>query len=239
MDTFPITLFPPLKTRPLLAGQTEDGGTSFVGPGQVLDWSDGGWWVVQYSGITLLTPTQIRLWRALGMRLSGGSSEMIIPVLDRAQAPWPAGVPVATPLVPHSDGTPFSDGSLYAGTTLVYQLEAAIAEGATSARIRRVAGGDLVGGELLSLTHTVAGKRMYGLEGVWPVDGEADLFDVTFGPHARGPALAAADVDFETPGFVGKLISGNGEHWPAIDHPNMADAAIMFVESFDYLREAA
>lgn len=236
MDTFPAHLFPQLNWRIWPVGVTIDGGAPIGGGrGQTLDWSGGGFWALSCSGISLLTPAQIRLWRALMMRLRGGTVEMVFPVPDRAQMPWENGIPLPTPLVPHSDGTSFSDGTLYAGRSIVYQLVDAVAEGASTARVRRISGGAIVGGELFSPTYADAGKRMHLIDGVYPVAGEPDQFDITFGMVTHGDLAAGAGLDFENIGFVATLVGRDGAEWPEINHPNIATADLIVAESNAYL----
>lgn len=236
MDTFPSDLFPQLEWQLWPVGATVDGGSPIGrGRGQTLDWSGGGFWALSIAGVSLLDPDQIRLWRALMARLRGGATEMIFPIPDRAQMPWLGGRPLPPPLVPHGDGSPFSDGSLYAGRNIVYELVQDLDEGAMSARVKRVAGGAIKGGELLTLVYDDAGPRAHLLDGAWPVDGQPDQYDVTFIMPAWGDLGPGADVDFERPRFVASLVGRDGAEWPKIVHPNTSTVDLVVAESFAYL----
>ncbi|RYG84701.1 MAG: hypothetical protein EON59_13250, partial [Alphaproteobacteria bacterium] len=164
MDTFPLCSFPPATRRPMLAGLTVESGPALVGPGQTIDWSAGGWWVLMLGNMSLRTPAQRRLWQAMMMRLRGGATEIIVPFPFGDLAPWPGGKPSGPILTTHSDGSSFSDGSLYSQPSLAYSLGEAVLDGDTQACIRRGNGANLQGGEFFTFVHADAGPRVYGIE---------------------------------------------------------------------------
>lgn len=238
MDTFPICSFPPSERRLMLAGMVADSGPALVGPGQSIDWSGGGWWVLSYGGMLLRTTVQRKLWNVMMMRMGGGSTEIIVPFLFGELAPLPVGQAPGPVLTTHSDGTSFSDGGLYSQSGLTFTLEGAIEDGDTSARVRRVAGGDIIGGEPFTLVHADAGPRAYMIEGVTAVEGEADLYDIDFGPPSRGAAADGDLVDFDNVRSVMTILNAS-EAWPTRQHRTPTPAQATFVESFTYLDPTA
>ena len=234
MDTFPLCSFPPSERRLMLAGMVADSGPALVGPGQSIDWSAGGWWVLVLGGMHLRTVTQRKLWNAMMMRLGGGSTEIIVPLPFGELAPWAPGQSPGPVLTTHSDDSTFDDGAEYSQSGLSYVLDGAIEDGATAARVRRLAGGDIVGGEPFTLVHEDTGPRAYMIESVQPVEGEADLFDIEFGPPTRGSADDEAVVDFDNVRSV-MTIANAAEAWPTRQHRTPTPAQATFVESFQYL----
>ena len=238
---FPGALLRPGSIRPALMGQDVGGGATLVGPEQTAELSGGGWWTLDYDLGDRPGVNRLKLIRAMLMQMRGGTAEVVMPFVDEPQAPWPAGYGPGTPggagptLTPFSDDSPFSDGAMFSQPRIRFTLAAPIAENATEATLTRVAGGDLIGGELLTFDHAVAGPRAYCLDSVEQTG--ADTFTIGFGPPAREAEGAGVLADFENPRCVMKMLA-SGSAWPTITRGWKAASSMRFVESFDYLAEA-
>ena len=234
---FPSALLRPNSLRPALIGQTVGGGATLVGPEQSAELSGGGWWTLDYGLGDRPGVVRLKLIRALLMRMSTGGGEVVMPFLDEPQAPWPDANGVRGPvLTSFSDGASFSDGSLFSQPGIVFNLAQPLAENAGEAQVTRVLGGDLIGGELFTLEHPVAGPRAYCVDSVEQTGDDAFTFG--FGPPAREAAGAGDLADFANPRCVMRLVNGSGDAWPTITRGWKAASTLRFVESFDYLMEA-
>lgn len=228
---FPLELFPADSFQIFPAATASSGGAALNGPGQRVDWSGGGWWVGALGGVVLWQPDQIRAWRALAMHARNGG-EIIMPVIDWAQRPFPEGL-TDLPPVPHADGAPFHDGALYASRVLNYELAEAVQEGDMTALVRRVLGAPLRGGEFFTPVHEASGPRLHCIEAV--SEETAGVSEVLFGCPWREDSAAGAFLDFERPRLTMEILSAPQELWPRIEAPFEATVGFTFSESFDYL----
>ncbi|HEY1630794.1 MAG TPA: hypothetical protein VGF56_05730 [Rhizomicrobium sp.] len=229
IETFQNTLFPSVGLQWALAGTVVTGGQPISGPPPAPDISGGGWWTAQCD-IKLLTSTaEIRMWRALAVRLGSGAVPIVVPVIDVAQ-PWPAGFTGAA-LVPHSDGSPFSDGSLYETGIISYAVTGDASLRATSMQVTRSMGSAIKGGEFFTLTGPTYGDRLYLIGAVTDVDG--DLFSISFLPPLREDYADGTFADFQKPRCTMKLsASALSSIWPKIERPYRGQPSITFEETF-------
>lgn len=238
---FPGALLRPGSIRPALLGQDVGGGATLVGPEQSAELSGGGWWGLDYDLGDRPGVNRLKLIRAMLMQMRGGTAEIVMPFVDEPQAPWPSGYGPGTPggvgpfLTPFSDGSLFADGSQFSQPRIVFNLTAAIAENAGEATLTRISGGELIGGELFTFDHPIAGPRAYCVDSVEQTGAEA--FTIGFGPPVREAVAADVLADFENPRCVMKLLA-SGSAWPTVTRGWKAASSMRFVESFDYLAEA-
>lgn len=194
MDYWPSTLFPAPEIRWRLQNRVINGGQPVVGPGRLSGTIGAGLWVCEMSGIWLHRPEQLRVARALDMILDGGLTPIVVGTCETSFAPW------ARPIdpVPHSDGSPFSDETFYAGAAPEGSVLADAPLRSTKLRISLPTGVSLLGGEAFSIKHPVWGERRYQ---VARVSGD----EVTFRPELREAVKAGAEVHFHNPGCVMRL----------------------------------
>lgn len=214
-------------------GTDASGGLSLGGPGQEVDWSAGGMWAGETGALKLYHPAQWRVWRMLCLHIQGGG-EVVVPIADQPQRPFAEGQTVL-PGVPHSDGSPFSDGSLYQTNALRYELAEPVKEGDTHAVIRRLSGAPLRGGEWWTLIHPGPGPRAYCIGGLDPEVN--DVREVWFGCPMRSDMAAGSPIDFENPRTTVKNITPVKSLWPKAEPPFKAEVNFQFVESLAYLEQ--
>jgi hypothetical protein len=224
-DMFPLTR---LRWRPV--GVAVTGGQPISGPPDTAETSGGGWWRCDMTIKRLSTPREIRQWRAFLGRLGNGTTPIIMPVVDICQ-PWPNGYTGALPGVPHSDGAPFSDGSLYQTRSIAYELVDDVPLRAQQLRLRRKTGGILMGGEYLTISGPLYGPRLCCISQVVAVAGDVFTVDVSGFPLPREDYAAGTDADLETPRCMMKAdVESLADAWMEIERPFRGQPRISFVE---------
>lgn len=229
---FPLASLPVGSFRAALIGSDETGGAALGGPGQVIDWSAGGFWAFELDGLQLWEPDHFRLYRALLLACRGGG-EIDVPVIDDPQRPFPEGM-TDSASIPFSDGATFSDGTGFLGEDLAFELETAAQEGDVVMTLRRTVGAPLRGGEYLTLVHAAAGPRAYCVETVGEEDAEG-RFEIAFGAPLREDAPDGLAADFQRPRCRSRLLTPWSEAWPKVEAPFEAEVGLRFVEGFAHL----
>lgn len=229
---FPLSSLPVGSFRAALIGSDETGGAALSGPGQVVDWSAGGFWVFELDGLQLWEPDHFRLYRSILMACRGGG-EIDVPIIDDPQRPFPEGMTDSGP-VPFSDASTFSDGTGFLGEDLQFTVEESAQEGDVVMVLRRTIGAPLRGGEYKTLVHAAAGPRAYCIETVGEED-VAGVFEVAFGAPLREDVTAGTAVDFQRPRCRARLLTPWSEAWPKVEAPFEAEVGLRFVESFAHL----
>lgn len=84
---FPTRLFNPGTMNARLVGAQQSGGRSLSGIVQNADLSGGGYWVVEFGDIALLSPDKVLAWRRLSAVLAGGATPVLVPLGDRRHQP--------------------------------------------------------------------------------------------------------------------------------------------------------
>lgn len=187
----------------------------------------GGLWVCEMTAIELWTPQQLHLAAAMELQLEVGITPIIVPRFAHHLAPLPEGATL-NPTSPHSDGTPFSDGSLYVGQGIEATTAASAALRATTLQITLTAIAALLGGEPFSIVHPTKGKRLYGIASIQAI--EDGVATVTIKPPLREATPAGTNLDFDDPGCVMTLAN---EDWLSpLDASHEQTAAPVFVEYF-------
>ena len=225
MDTWPINLFAPRSVRWRLQGVSNSGGTSVSGLNRFARTDGGGFWVCQMSGIWLRRRDHLLAMRALEGLLAGGVATILVPSCECRLKPLPVEVTTCGGTVPHSDGSPFSDGTEYVSGAIEITAAAAALR-ATSLTISIVTGSGLRGGEHFSIDHTTKGRRMYRVIRV----GEAGV--VTIDPPLREAITADTILDFDNPSLPMRILNPD-DFFGAIELGRFAEAAPLFQESFD------
>lgn len=109
---------------------TRSGGTSIGGVSRTIR-TDRGWWRVAYRGVALPNAAARKMWNAIGVGLGGRSGLL-------AAATWQNDLAsnAGAVLVSHSDGSSFSDTSLYSQPAIRIEMATEAARGATSVTLR-------------------------------------------------------------------------------------------------------
>jgi len=188
------------KTSDLIvAGSEVDGGTSLAGYSDVVETSGGGYWQWTLSNASFGGRQADRrdvqvFWDMLDGLMLGGSVAAFV-FCDRHLQPIG---PIQT--VPHSDGTPFSDGSEYLS-------------GQASAKVLAVNNGQAGGLNCTSLdiafvaSRQISGKFSYEGANGWGIRAakptSVETIDgglrITFVPPIRGGIAVGDPLDFDNP----------------------------------------
>ncbi len=155
--------------------------------------TDRGWWSIVYKGVPLGTPGERKSWNAIGVHMGGRVGLMAVPVWSFDSAAWPAGAVHGATLVPHSDGTTHSDGTYYSQPSILVQMAAAAALGATSVTLRAVHNIAELTGIRWSYNHALYETGFPTL-----IDGDEWTMPVFPAIRAAIPADAWLDVDLPT-----------------------------------------
>jgi len=189
---FPTGRFGFLEQEIDLERQTLKGGTALNGEQDVTSTDGGGRVFAEFANGSLVDRDKTMAWRALLGVLEEGVTRIVVPFCDIRHQPYGG-----RHRVPHSDGTPFSDGTLYVGGGPIATAAAAAALRATSLRLNITLAQPLLGGEWFTVVHPTKGERAYKVRGV---DGQtAAAATVRFVPPLREAVPAGTTIDFRDP----------------------------------------
>lgn len=180
---------------------TLSGGKSLSGYEDVIRTDGGGYWLADYTNSRFGGRTEERLnktlaWRALNSGMLGGSVAINVDFCDRLHQPVGD-----LALVPHSDGTPFSDDTLYQSPGAQCSVVAVVNGQAGGSRstvmdIRLVSQRPLLAGERASYE----GRNGWGYRAlsIYNVeDRGSGVTRITFEPPIRGGIAAGDTLDFD------------------------------------------
>jgi len=171
------------------------GGTSLSGADDTIATDGGGRWFAQFSEPYLDEPVIAKTWRALSAHLSG-ARPIIVRLCDARHQPAGGFVEV-----PHSDGTPLSDDTLYvSGETDVRAATDAPLRATTLAVDVVSLPEDLTGGERFSIQHPTMLDRAYEISDI-----DVDAGTITFEPPLREAVSAGTPINFEDPRCVMRI----------------------------------
>jgi hypothetical protein len=188
MRTFHPCSFQFKSTNIRRVGSVTDGGTSLSGISDKIESDGGGYLQADFTNGTTRTKAQGNAWRAITDGLGGGATAIIV-MLCAERLFQPVG---AMASVPHSDSTPFDDGSLYSSGGADYTATAPAALRATSMTIAGTSELPLIGGELFSILHETWGWRAYRINAI-------DGATINFLPPLREAIAADTQLEFDTP----------------------------------------
>jgi hypothetical protein len=230
--TFPTHLFNPARTLVRPAGSTLEGGESLAGESDTIRTDGGGYWVVSFLGIELVTPDLIRAWRAWEDELQQGVTKVLVPIADIRLAPRPlVGKSLAVPsdLKPTTAELYFPEAVGFSTPLMAAKITDAAALRATQVNIDVLHGSRLKGGEMFTIDHDVMGHRIYRVGRVLSRDGQEATVKIT--PPLREAIDADTNIDFDWPVVVGKLVPEN-DISPEIAYGRHATVSITFREAF-------
>lgn len=175
------------------SGAARNGGRTLAGTRRMSSWAAGGCWTARLERVALTTEDAILTAQALDALLNGGVEPIVVPRLPGDQAPG------LVSYVPFSDGSTFSDGSLFAGEGPYGVLDAAA--DAYDTTIRFTWPGDaLRGGEDWSV-ETADGPNLHRLGQFTTIEAIEGGFyyEALIRTPLRAGQLAGAEMNFVNP----------------------------------------
>lgn len=176
----------------------------------------GGFWSCAMRDVSLSGPgrgrnrqrTSTLLWRAVRQVCDAGVNQIVVWRNDALFIPYPAGVARAI-TVPHSDGSPFSDGAEYYQPAIDITCDGGADLRATSMGIQINEAAALIGGESFSIQHDAAGWRLYEIATVSYDEDDQTLATITFMPPLREEVIHGTQIEFDRPRCTMRLASPN------------------------------
>lgn len=218
---FPTRLFGFSSKEMDIERQTLKGGTALSGEQDVTSTDGGGRVFAEFSGGGLVDRPTILAWRAILTALEEGVTRVVVMFCEARFTPYGGGHSV-----PHSDGSPFDDETLYSGGGPTAEADAPAALRAVSLRINTTFARPLIGGEWFAIEHPTKGWRAYRIMGI--TDQTDDAATVTFRPPLREAVTAGEAIEFRAPRC---LMVQDGRASTKTDYARYTEAAIRFVEA--------
>jgi hypothetical protein len=224
-DNWPINVLVPRDLNWWPSGGVDSGGASLSGLQQI-DRIDGGpLWRCQMVQIPLKDDTSILAFQALQMILGGGATPIIVPRMPATRVPSAN----PSPLVPHSDGTPFNDDSLYSGDSVTSTLVNDADLRDYQITLDLVGGKPLMGGEEFSINHPDVGWRMYRIMRVRSQSGNRYAVDI--GPPLRDDVAAGTALEWDNPRCMMRLADSEAFN-TALNFNKYGYVDVPFIEAF-------
>lgn len=218
MDHWPWDLLTPRQERWRLQGVALNGGTTVAGTQRPSRTDGGGIWVGEQSFL-LSSRDQIKAARAIEAILDGGVGKIVAWSFEEPFAPGD----LISAAVPHSDGAPFGDGTLYGSVPAGATVTADCALRATHIPLTMLSG-VLQGGEHFSIIHASAGWRRYRVARVG--DGYAEIRPPLREAIPSGTALYFVRVG------LGVRLANPDEFFGALDPSRIIEVTARWVEAF-------
>lgn len=209
-DTFPTDLLQCATMNFQVIGGTVEGLRAIVGDSpDRLPLGRGGLWRVEMHEVFLETREEWATWRAIRARQRNGGAAIVVPLVHR---PYFAQPLLPAEPVPHSDGTPFSDGSLYQGWAIDGTVLESVGHASVMLKVRVLNAEPMLGAEPFTIVHSLAGERLYEVIGLTSSAGPGGATDYEFriNPPLRQSVTVGEHVDFNTPRCLMRLESPNG-----------------------------
>lgn len=218
MDYWPWDLLTPRRELWRLQGVTINGGVTVAGTTGLARTDGGGIWVGEQTFL-LTTRDQLKAARAIEASLDGGVGKIVAWSFDAPFAPGS----LSPSIVPHADGTPFSDGAEYAVAPEGATVTAACALRATQLPITMLSG-EIQGGERFSIVHAIKGWRRYSIARV--IDGVIEIR-----PPLREAIPSGTGLNFLKVGCACRLANPD-EFFGALDPSRIVEITARWVEAF-------
>jgi hypothetical protein len=190
---WPRQILPPQQPMFHIAPMNISGPVSGSGAADVIS-GDAGFWRASYGSVVVTTHDRVLTWRAISAKLRGRLFPILVPFCGMYQ-PFPLdalGKPVFTSVVPHSDGSYFSDGSGYLSGVIRVTLDTALPVRAVGGNVTVEVSGVIQPGHVFSF-----GERMYE---IIDVDYSTDTTaTITWQPPLREAVPAGAELNFDKP----------------------------------------
>lgn len=171
---------------------------------QTINISGGPYWRLRLNGITLVGENEILTARAIQADLDNGATVYEVPAYECWFRPVPDGYIGGA--VPHSDGTPFSDDTLYLGAPVDATVSTAIAR-RSGLFYANITSGQIKGGEHFSVDHPNQGRRMYRVVRLESGNGTGSC-SFKIRPLLREALSGGEVIDFNRPSCLMTLVGG-------------------------------
>lgn len=222
---WPYDVLEPAESQCTIVPFSRSGGASLGGVTPAVR-TDLGWWTIDLTDISLRFPEQRRCFDAIGVYLGGRSGLIAVPAWSIDTAPYASGCYEERTEVPHSDGSPFSDGSLYVQDAISVVTVGATAIGATVIKLKIINAAQDLSGVRFSYRHA-----LYQTGRVEEVDG--DTWTVRISPSVRAAIPDGADLNFDRPTCLCRLVDDAGMS-REMNGVQVGTATVSFVEATDY-----
>lgn len=213
---FPTGLFGFLEQEVDVERQTLKGGTALSGEQDTVSTDGGGRVFAEFAAGALVDRDVVLAWRALLGQLEEGVTRVVVPFCDKRHTPYGP-----EHRVPHSDNTPFSDGTLYVGGGPTATAASAAPLRSTSLSLSGLFSRPLIGGEWFSIAHPTKGDRAYKVRSV-------EGTTVSFVPPLREAVPAGSEINFRDPRC---LMVQDGRASSRLQNRRYTEAAIRFIEA--------
>lgn len=216
VDVFPTHIFGFLAKEVNIERQTLKGGTALSGEQDTVSTDGGGRVFAEFGDGSLVDRSANLAWRAVVTLLEEGVTAFDVPFCETRFTPYGG-----SSGVPHSDGSPFSDGSLYEADGGVASISTNAALRATTVQMTLALPQPLIGGEWFAIRHANKGWRAYRVS---RISGAS----ISFRPPLREAVTVGEVVDFMHPRC---LMVADGRPGTPAQYGRLGQAAIRFVEA--------
>ena len=221
MKVFPTCIFSPEGIDADIDRRTVSGGTAISGEEDLVVTDGGGRVFVEFANLYLDEPPIALAYRALSAYSDGGAAPFIVALCDTRHQPTNG---ITT--VSHSDGSPFSDETLYAQGDAEATIAEAASLRATTLKLNIALVRGLLGGEWLSIDHATYRHRCYRIAEV--VEQTSTTATIKIRPPLREATPAGAEVTLDHPRCVMR-VDGEMRSPATLGYP---EASVRFVEHF-------
>lgn len=224
---FPVHHFRPTQVSAAPVPQVISGGTNLNNDETVIQTDGGGRWAITYSGMTLRSPFQQRLWDSWVSYLRGGARAVLCPILSLPTAPRPlaGGGAILRPSKLAANDDRFPTSVSYASPYIVATVIRDVAARATTMTLNVSQGARIEGGEKFEIS-----GRGFVIERVLSRP-SAQSATVIVSPPARAAIASGSPAIFDWPKVQAKAATGQTLA-PDISFGRTATASISFVEDF-------
>ena len=191
MKVFPTCIFAPNGTDAYIDRRITSGGVSLSGQETIIGTDGGGRVCLEMNDFYLDEPTIARAWDAIDAYMDGGLRPMVVPFCDAVHQPA-----FYMEDVPHSDGTPFSDDTLYesGGTDVTIAVDAPLRATVIQVDIAAL-NGDPLG--WFTIVHPTWGARAYKVAEILAQTPTSATLSIR--PTLREAVTVGTAVDFANP----------------------------------------
>jgi hypothetical protein len=227
---WPHKLLVPEECRPNIAPFSRSGGRSLGGL-EPKTRTDLGFWNIDLVNIMVRYKAQRLTWNAIRQNLGGQAGLIAVPAWSRDVAPYVSGSYEEASLVPHSDGSTFSDGTLYQQGAISVVTVGDTPIGATVMKLRIIQADDSLVGSRFSFQHAL-------YETGPAIDITGDVWTLPVWPTVRAAIPDGSDLEFDMPTCLCHLMEDRGMDG-GVNNIEFEQRTVSFVEANDYWNQKA